>query len=334
MVKVVLDAMGGDHAPDVVLDGVIQAIERGFVGLDEVVLVGSKGLLADSIEVRGEVAKALEVIDAPEVVGCDESPVEAMRRKPRSSIAVGIDLVRDGQAQAFVSAGSTGVVAATASVVLGTLEGIRRPGIATCVQGERGPFMLVDVGANPQPKPLHLQQYAMMGSAYFHDTFGKESPRVALLNIGSEAKKGNALTREVAGLLEACPINFIGNIEGERIFQGDCDVVVCDGFTGNVVLKVAEGLAEHMLHLVTETLGEADAGKPMIRAVHDRLLPRLDYSSYGGALLLGADGIVTICHGRSGPQALANAVRVAKQAVGAHVNDHIIAMVREASTTS
>lgn len=334
MVKVVLDAMGGDHAPDVVLDGVAQSIERGFVSSDELILVGQEQPLGERIRGLGMDGLGLTVVDAPDLVGCDESPVEAMRRKPRSSIAVGIQLVREGEAQAFVSAGSTGVVAATASLGLGTLEGIRRPGIATILRGERGRFMIIDVGANPQPKPLHLQQYAMMGSAYFHDTFGTERPRVALMNIGSEAKKGNALTREVTTLLEQSPINFVGNIEGVELFHGDCDVVVCDGFTGNVVLKVAEGLAEHMMRLMTSVMTEAEIGKDLIKSVHGMLLPRLDYSEYGGALLLGANGIVTICHGRSSAWAIANALRVAKDAVGAHVNDHIVSMVREASAAS
>jgi glycerol-3-phosphate acyltransferase PlsX len=330
--------MGGDHAPDVVLDGVFQAVARGFVTAEEVIVVGPESLLRERIATRAIAGGAaaelrIEVVEAPEVVGGDESPVEAMRRKPRSSIAVGIELVREQRAQAFVSAGSTGVVAATASLALGTLEGIRRPGIATIIEGERGPFMLIDIGANPQPKPLHLLQYAMMGSAYFHDTFGTSRPRVALLNIGSEAKKGNSLTREVADLLDQSPINFVGNIEGVELFHGDCEVVVCDGFTGNVVLKVAEGLAEHMMRLMTAVLSESEAGKELVKSVLGKLLPRLDYSEYGGALLLGANGIVTICHGRSSAWAIANALRVAKQAVGAKVNDHIVAMVREASAT-
>jgi phosphate acyltransferase len=262
-----------------------------------------------------------------------ESPVEAMRRKPKSSIAVGIGLVKAGRGDAFVSAGSTGVVAAAASLGLGTLEGIRRPGIAIALEGEKGRFLIIDVGANPQPKPLHLQQYAMMGAAYFRGTFGVENPRVALMNIGSEAKKGNPLILEAAEMIKQTSVNFVGNIEGVELFRGECEVVVCDGFTGNVIIKVSEGLAEHMLRTMGVMIREA-GGEDVANQVIGGMLPTVDYSSYGGALLLGTNGIVTICHGRSKASAISNAIKVAHRAVGAHVNEHIVAMAREASAAS
>lgn len=334
MVKVVLDAMGGDHAPDAAVDGAALAIESGFISVDELVLVGQVEVLEACLSRTGRSELGIEIVNATEVVGGDESPVEAMRRKPNSSIAVGLGLVKSEAAGAFVSAGSTGVVAATASLGLGTLEGIRRPGIAAMIHGERGPFMILDVGANPQPKPLHLQQYALMGSAYFQHAVGTSSPRVALMNIGTEAAKGNAFTREVGELLAQSQVNFVGNIEGVNLFHGDCDVVVCDGFTGNVTLKVSEGLVEYVMRLVTGALADVGIDQVHIESVLEAVRPRLDYSAYGGALLLGARGIVTICHGRSSSSAFANALRFAKQAVEMRVNDQIVAMVREAAATS
>ena len=333
MVKVVVDVMGGDNAPDAVVEGSALASKSGFARGEQIILVGQEDVIRESLAKHGVDDLGFEVVHAADVVGSGESPVEALRRKPGSSIAVGVGLVKAGKADAFVSAGSTGVVTASASLVLGCLEGIRRPGIAIIVEGERGRFLVVDVGANPQPKPLHLQQYAMMGAAYFRDSFGTEDPRVALLNIGSEATKGNAFTREVATLLKSCPINFIGNIEGVDLFRGDCDVVVCDGFTGNVLLKVSEGLAEYMLRTMARSITDV-AGSEASRSVLSSLQPKLDYSAYGGALLLGAKGIVTICHGRSTAPAISNAIRFAIRAVGAKVNEHIVAMVREASAAS
>ena len=331
MVRVVLDAMGGDNAPDAILEGAALSVEEGVAATDQIILVGREPLLRERLESIG--IAGFPIVDATDVVGGDEWPLEAMRKKPNSSIAIGIGLVKAGEGDAFVSAGSTGVVAASASLGLGCLEGIRRPGIAIIIEGERGPFLVVDVGANPQPKPLHLQQYALMGAAYFKDTFGKPDPRVALLNIGSEATKGNALTREVGEMIENSPVNFVGNIEGVDVFHGDCDVVVCDGFTGNVFLKVSEGLAEYMLRTMTTMIGET-AGPEVAKDVIGKLQPKVDYSAYGGALLLGANGIVTICHGRSSAPAISNAIRFAIQAVGANVNEHIVAMAREASAAS
>lgn len=332
MVKVVVDAMGGDNAPDAIVEGSALSVRSGFARSDQIILVGQEDVIRESMAKQVE-DPGFEVVHASDVVGSEDTPVEALRRKPKSSIAVGVGLVKEGRCDAFVSAGSTGVVTASASLVLGCLEGIRRPGIAIIIEGERGPFLVVDVGANPQPKPLHMQQYAMMGAAYFRDSFGKEDPRVALLNIGTEATKGNSFTREVASLIQSCPVNFVGNIEGVDLFHGDCEVVVCDGFTGNVLLKVSEGLAEYMLRSMDQSITDV-AGPETSRSVIGSMRPKLDYSAYGGALLLGAKGIVTICHGRSTAPAISNAIRFAIRAAGAKVNEHIVTMAREASTAS
>jgi glycerol-3-phosphate acyltransferase PlsX len=201
------------------------------------------------------------------------------------------------------------------------------------INGEKGPFTVIDVGANPQPKALHLLQYALMGSAYVHDALGIAQPRVGLMNIGSEDKKGHPLVREARELLRGTPANFsfVGNVEGVDVFAGKCDVIVSDGFTGNVMLKVSEGCAEYMLRAMGRLMAEAGVDEDKRRAVVGRMLRDVDYSEYGGALLLGVEGIVTICHGRSNGPAICNAIGFALKAVGAKVNEHIVAAARAAS---
>ncbi len=333
MGKIVLDAVGGDHGPQEVVAGVKLALDRGYVSASDLILVGQEG------EVRAAAAACglpsdLAVVDAPDVLEATDSPTDAMRKKPRNSIAVSIGLLRDKKAEAFVSAGSTGAVVAAATVGLGCLEGIRRPGIAAMIHGERNPFMVLDVGANPQPKPLHLAQYAIMGAAYYKGTFGVESPKIGILNIGSEELKGTPLVKEARQLLKQLPLQFHGNVEGVEVFSGDCHVVISDGFTGNVLLKVSEGCAEYVLRLVQGAMKQAGLPKEHIQAVLGAVLPRMDYSEYGGALLLGVDGIVTICHGRSRAPAFCNAVRFAQKAVTAQVNQHIVQAARAAAPTA
>jgi glycerol-3-phosphate acyltransferase PlsX len=255
-----------------------------------------------------------------------------MRKKPRNSIMVGIQLVKQGQASAFISAGSTGTVVATATVELRCLEGIRRPGIAAIIQGEKGPFLVIDVGANPQPKPLHLLQYGLMGAAYYRDRFGVQDPRVGVLNIGSEELKGNPLVKEARALLKSSNLNFAGNVEGIEVFSGDCHVVVCDGFTGNVLLKVSEGVAEYVMRTMVAQMHGAGFDAAKVQHVTHAVMSRVDYSEYGGALLLGVEGIVTICHGRSRAEALCNAIRFAVEAQEASVNQHIVNAARAAAT--
>ena len=245
-------------------------------------------------------------------------------------------MIKERGVDGFVSAGNTGLVVATATLMLGCLEGIRRPGIAVTINGERGPFIIVDVGANPQPKALHLLHYAIMGSAYHHDTFGTQKPRVGLMNIGSEDRKGNPMVREAQNLIRENQRNFdfVGNVEGLDVFAGACDVVVSDGFTGNVLLKVSEGVAEYMLRSVARFMEEEGIDESSRSKVVAGMKRNTDYSNYGGALLLGVEGIVTICHGRSKGPAIANAIRFATRAVGARVNDHIVAAARAATAAS
>jgi len=328
LTKVVLDALGGDHAPKEVIAGLALALERQFAKPEQVLLTGPREQVLQELEASGLGAAGIEVHDAPDVLGGDESPTDAIRKKPRNSIAVGIGLVKNGSAGAFISAGSTGTVVATATLGLGCLEGIRRPAIGAIIHGEKHPFLVLDVGANPQPKPHHLAQYALMGSAYYRGTFEVAEPNVGILNIGSEELKGNPLVREARALMKQLPIRFHGNIEGVEVFSGDCHVVVTDGFAGNVLLKVSEGVAEYLLRAMFGLMQQAGVEGGKIKAVQKEIMPRVDFSEYGGALLLGVDGVVTICHGRSRAPAFANAIRFALRALDAEVNRHIVQAAR------
>ncbi len=327
MGKVVLDAVGGDHAPLEVIRGVALALERGHVQADDLILVGPEATVRAAMA-GTPLASGVTVVDAPDMLLATDTPIDAMRKKPRNSIAVGLGLVKQGHAAAFVSAGSTGTCVAAATVGLGCLEGIRRPAIGAIIAGEKNPFLVLDVGANPQPKAVHLAQYAIMGSAYYRGTLGVAEPRVGILNIGSEELKGNPLVKEARQLLKQLPITFHGNVEGVEVFSGDCHVIVSDGFTGNVLLKVSEGCAEYVLRTMLGAMKAVGVEKDKVQKVLGTIMPRIDYSEYGGALLLGVDGVVTICHGRSQAPAFCNAIRFAKKAVAAQVNQHIVQAAR------
>ncbi len=328
MTRVVLDAVGGDHAPKECVAGVALAIKRGFVRPDQLTLTGPREQVLAELREQGLAPETIAVVDAPDVLTDGDSPTDAARKKPRNSIALGIQEVKEGRAGAFVSAGSTGTVVAAAALGLGCLEGIRRPAIGAIIAGEKNPFLVLDVGANPQPKAHHLAQYALMGSAYYGGTFGIKEPRVGILNIGSEELKGNSLVREARALMKQLPIQFHGNVEGIEVFSGDCHVVVTDGFAGNVLLKVSEGVAEYVLRAMFTSMVKAQVEPQKIGLVKAEILPRVDFSEYGGALLLGVNGVVTICHGRSHAPAFANAIRFAMRAMDAEVNRHIVQAAR------
>ena len=328
MTKVVLDAVGGDHAPKEAIAGVAMAVQRGYVKPDDLLLTGPTDQVHAALREQGLQPDQFAVHDAPDVLTCDDSPTDALRKKPKNSIAVGIQLVKEGKAGSFISAGSTGTVVAAATLGLRCLEGIRRPAIAAVIPGEHHHFLVLDVGANPQPKAHHLAQYALMGSAYYTGTFGTASPKVGVLNIGSEELKGNTLVREARTLMKQLPINFHGNVEGVELFSGDCHVVVTDGFTGNVLLKASEGIAEYLLRTVFGAMQKVGIDAPKQKQIAAEMAPRVDFSEVGGALLLGVEGIVTICHGRSRAPAFANAIRFALRALDADVNQHIVQAAR------
>jgi glycerol-3-phosphate acyltransferase PlsX len=329
MVRVAVDAMGGDHAPEVVVAGAVDAVRETDV---RVLLTGP------TAQVKSELAKyrfasdRIEVVDASEVVEMDESPAAAIRKKRNSSINVGIQLVKDGRADAFFSAGNTGAAVCAATLKLGCLEGIERPGIATMMPTEAGATLIIDVGANITPKPMHLVQYGIMGAAYFEKMLDRSNPRVGLMNVGEEESKGTDFVKETYQLLEQAPVNFIGNVEGKHIFSGHCDVIVCDGFVGNVILKVSEAIAETITSFLKKELAASPWGRLgylLARGCFRNFKKRLDYSEYGGAPLLGVNGIVIIGHGRSNAKAVKNAIRFAKEEVERHVNDRILEQARK-----
>lgn len=322
--RIALDVMGGDHAPAVNLDGVLRACAAPGATLptERVLLVGDRAVIEQGLAERGG-NPGFEILHASQSIGMGESPAVALRAKPDSSIARGIGAVKTGAASAFVSMGNTGAVVGASTIGLGTLEGIRRPGIAVTVDFTGNPLTIIDMGANIAPKPDHLVQYAWMGSVWARAVLGQQDPRIGLLNIGEEPSKGTDVLKTAHEALRATPLPFVGNVEGSDLFKGACEVVVCDGFTGNVVLKLMEGMATFLFGLFTGELRShrADWGAESL----EKLRKKIDYSEYGGALLLGVDGVVVIGHGRSDAAAVANALHVAARGVDADVNRHIVA---------
>jgi len=302
--------MGTDRYPAVEVEGAISAL-RELPDEVVVVLVGARK------EIEAELARfedvprdRIEVVDAPVRIDPGEGPAAAVRRKPGSSIVVGLGLQREGRADAFVSAGSTGAVMAASLFILRPLHGVDRPPVATLLPTGEEPVVLVDSGANVDSKPHHLLQWARLGAVYARNVLGRPDPRIGLLNIGEEPEKGDERAVEAYRLLGASGLNFVGNVEGRDIIHGPCDVLVADGFVGNVLLKFYESVAGFILGLVRRGMAAKEAEREM-----ENLLKVLDYTEYGGAPLLGVNGVSIICHGGSPPRAIANAIRVAVQAV-------------------
>jgi phosphate acyltransferase len=324
MIKIAVDAMGSDHSPAVEVDGAVQAASQ--LGIS-IVLVGQEERVRPLLDKHGGAALPIEIVHASEVVTMEESAVAAIRRKKDSSIRVAETLMRDGKVSGVVSAGNTGAVMAAAKFIVGTLSVVDRPALSTVLPTQKGkPAILLDVGANVDCKPLHLGQFAIMGDIYSRAIFGIRRPRVGLLSIGEEDTKGNELTKESFKSLKRAPINFIGNVEGRDIFKGDVDVIVCDGFTGNVALKLSEGLFETFTAMLGQELHKtltAKVGAIFAQNAFRAFKKRLDYSEFGGAPLLGIKGISIVCHGRSNANAIKNAIRVASEFCKHNVNDVI-----------
>jgi glycerol-3-phosphate acyltransferase PlsX len=321
--KIAVDAMGGDHGPAIVVEGAVTAA-RDFGA--SVVLVGDRAAIETEIQRLGAHSLGLEVRHTSEVVGMAESPSQALRRKRDSSLRVAAELVRDGKAAAFISAGNTGAAMAISMFVIGVLRGIDRPAIAAVLPSLRGYTVLLDAGANVTPKAWHLFQFAIMGHVYARDILGLERPRIGLLSVGEEEGKGNDLTREAYELLKESKLNFLGNVEGRDIYNGQCDVIVTDGFTGNVAIKISESLAEMIGAMIKEELTRdlrSRVGAALALPAFHRFRKRVDYTEMGGAPLLGIDGAAIICHGASPVKAIKNAVRVAAEWAKAGLNEHI-----------
>lgn len=329
--RIALDAMGGDYGPEKPVGGALAALGE-LEGDFEIILVGQEERVRSLLAGRAIPADRLRVHDAPDVIGMDESPASALRHKKQSSIMVGLELVKDGVADAFVSAGHTGAVMAGGLVTLGRLENIARPAIATIFPTQELPCLVLDVGANVESKPSHLLQFAVMGHIYVSDVLGRPRPRVGLLSIGEEPTKGNELTVAAHRLLGESGLNFIGNVEGRDVLKGAADVVVCDGFVGNVLLKFGESFVDFLADAIQEevrTRRLAPLGALLMRPVFASLRRRIDYAEYGGAPLLGVNGVVIICHGRSSEKAFRNAVRVARVAAERKLNRRIERAVQE-----
>ncbi|MDR7417532.1 MAG: phosphate acyltransferase PlsX [Armatimonadota bacterium] len=328
--RVAIDAMGGDFAPRAVVEGAVAAARD--LGI-EPILVGAPGVIEGELRRLG--APTTEIVEAADVIEMHEHPAMALRRKRRSSIAVAVEQVRDGRAHAVVSAGHTGAAMGAAQLVLGRLPGIDRPAIAAVLPTVgASPVVVLDVGANVDCKPAQLAQFALMGSLYAQEVLAIASPRIGLLSNGEEETKGNALTIRAAEILRSMPIRFVGNVEGRDVLFGAADVVVCDGFVGNVMLKLGEGLVRAIREIVRAELA-GWRGRlwqayltPLVGRAR-RMWRRLDYREYGGAPLLGINGVCVIAHGRSNAHAIRNAVRVAAESARHDLPARIRAAMRE-----
>ncbi|MHB8156024.1 MAG: phosphate acyltransferase PlsX [Desulfocucumaceae bacterium] len=323
--KILVDAMGGDNAPGEIVAGALRASREGI----GIILVGDRDSILKEI---GNESHYIDIIHTTETIAMGEQPAVAVRRKKDSSIVKSIQLLKEGAGSAFVSAGSTGAVMAASLLGLGRIKGIDRPAIAGVLPTEGGGTVLIDVGANVDCRPKNLIQFGIMGHLYSQKILGVKNPRVGLLNVGEEDSKGNDLTQEVFPLLRESGLNFIGNVEGRDIFDGKTDVVVCDGFVGNIALKVGEGLALALLHMLKEEVSRSWLSRfgamltlPALKAVKKRV----DYAEYGGAPLLGVNGVVIVCHGSSTALAVRNAIKVANNAA----SGGLVEAIRENITT-
>lgn len=332
--KIALDAMGGDSGPDVAVQGALAAV-RARSDL-AVVLVGPENLLQERLAAHagGDAAARarISVYPATEIITMHDVPVDAIRRKKDATVVVGFELVRTGQADALVSAGNSGATMAAAVKKLGRLPGISRPGIASFFPTLRKPVMIMDIGANVDCRAQHLYQFAVMACSCSRLLLGHEQPRLGLLSIGEETGKGNALVKETYPLLQASPLNFIGNVEGRDIYRGEVDVVVCDGFIGNILLKTSEGLADAALKMLRGEIVEswlARLGYLFMRGALSRFKKKVDYAEYGGAPLLGINGTGIVCHGSSDANALRNAIVVAADLARHDINAAIVRHLKE-----
>jgi len=323
MNTIVVDAMGSDNAPYSEVEGVVQAVREFSLAA---VLVGREDVLKKVLREKDADGLPIRIQNASEVIGMDESAATAVRKKKDSSIHAACRLVREGTAQGMVSAGNTGAVMAISKLIMGTLESVDRPALAAVLPTKTGASVLIDVGANVDCKPHQMVQFAIMGHIYSKNILHKAKPTIGLMSIGEEKSKGNELTKEVYEILSASKLNFVGNVEGRDVYDGKIDVIVCDGFTGNVALKISEGLIEAVLILLKEELSRnwsTKVGALLTQQSFRALKRKLDYSEYGGAPLLGVRGVSIICHGRSNSNAIKNAVRVAHEFCALRVNERI-----------
>lgn len=317
--KIAVDAMGGDYAPAEVVAGAVQACQEYGI---EVILVGEPAALEAELKKHSGNGLKPEIYPASEVIAMDEHPANAVKKKKDASLVVANRLVKEGIASGVISAGNTGAAMAASLFIIGRIQGIKRPAIASPMPTAKGVSVLLDAGANADCEPDNLVQFALMGSIYAERVLGLPNPRVGLLSIGEEETKGNKLTVEAHQLLKEAKINFIGNIEGRDVHRGDCDVTVCDGFVGNTVLKLSEGLAAVLFQQIKSAITSnmiSKIGGLLVKGALRKFKARMDYTEYGGAPLLGIDGISIISHGSSNAKAIKNAIRVAAKAAEENV---------------
>ena len=333
--RIAIDAMGGDYAPGEIIAGALQG--REVLGNDdEIVLIGDETEIRNQLTALQVPADMFRIFHAPEIIGMDESPIEAIRRKPKSSIAVMAHAASHRQVDAVLSAGNTGACVAACQIRMRTLEGVSRPGIAVVLPTYGGPVTICDVGANIACKPIHLYQYAIMAGVYSRAMFGIESPRVGIMNIGEEDAKGTDLIKKTRALLKSDPnINFIGNLEGRDLFEGKCDVVICEGFVGNVILKLSEGMANMVFNAIKAELMTRNKLLALwFKSVAKSIFKKYDYHEYGGALLLGVNGTSIICHGSSKARTIKNAIAACKKFYENKINEQIVLAISKTSVSN
>ncbi|MBC8287336.1 MAG: phosphate acyltransferase PlsX [Nitrospinae bacterium] len=322
--KIVVDAMGGDHSPEAAVEGAVMAAREYET---EIILTGLSDQIHAVLErLDPDHNLPIQVVHADEVVEMHDSPGKVLRSKRKSSMKIGLDLVKDGTASAFLSAGNTGAVLAYSTVILRPLNGVDRPAIAIQLPTLKGDTILLDAGANVDCKTSQLFQFGIMGHVFAEYILGKENPRVGLLSIGEEDGKGNEIVKEAFQMLKASHINFIGNVEGKEVYRGNADVIVCDGFTGNVALKISESLAEMIgtnLKRMFQSNWLSKLGYLLLKPQLDDFKKKVDYSETGGAPLLGVNGVVIIAHGSSSPKAIKNAINRARELSEKNINAHI-----------
>lgn len=324
MIKIALDVMGSDNSPSADVEGALLAAREFDY---EIILVGKRDIVERELEKHRPIPRNISIEHAPDVIGMHEQPVLSVRRKKYSSIVLLANLVKEKKVDAMVSAGNTGAMVCAATLKCRLLPGIERAGIGVIIPTLKGTALLIDGGANIDAKPKHILQYAIMGSAYLQYILGNASPRIGLLNVGEEESKGTGFLKEAYGLLELSGLNFTGNVEGRDIFMGDCDVIVCDGLVGNVALKVSESTSHVIIEFLRRELKSTLLSKMaglLGRGAFYSLKKKMDYTEYGGAPLLGINGICIICHGSSTSKAIKNAIRVAGEEVVKNVNQHIV----------
>ena len=324
--RIALDAMGGDFAPENTLQGAKMAL-KSLDGIKKLYICGEEKIVKNILNSLSINDPRVEIVHAPQKVDMSDPPTEVLRRKKDSSISIAIDLVQAGDCDAVISAGNTGATVAAASVRLGRLEGVERPGIASILPNENGPCHIIDTGANPEARASQIFQYALMGSVYSQHVYQKPNPVVGLMSVGAEDEKGTEITREVFSMLRDSNLNFCGNVEGHDLFERRIDVIACDGFVGNVILKSCEATARIIFKWLREELEQAGPiekiGAKMAKGAFKKTKERGSYESYGGSPLLGVNGTIIIAHGASSPLAIRNAIRVAGEAVTHRVNPHI-----------